>query len=234
MEDREVMLQEYNNLWNEKLIHKQSIRKFHNYLTYFTAIGSLALTFHGISASDIFKASVDPASANYIANHLSDVIYLFLIPLTPILIITLTFPINDIFHVYVIGNQILQIESKINFFSNNGRLLAWESFVCPTVYRGERTMESDDQITNLIKVGDYMLLFPALITICAFSTYISIVYLSQKVSCVIALLYLAIVLYMVGTILFLGLRLSSYISTKGLIAKIIKYRNTVQRLQELS
>ena len=31
MEDREVLLQEYNNLWNEKLIHKESIRKFHNY-----------------------------------------------------------------------------------------------------------------------------------------------------------------------------------------------------------
>ncbi len=37
MDDREVLFQEYNNLWNEKLVYKQSIRKFHNYLSYITA-----------------------------------------------------------------------------------------------------------------------------------------------------------------------------------------------------
>ncbi len=57
MDDREVLFQEYNNLWNEKLVHKQSIRKFHNYLSYITAIGSLALAFYGISASDFFQTS---------------------------------------------------------------------------------------------------------------------------------------------------------------------------------
>ena len=43
-----ILIQEYNNLWKEKLVHKENIRKFHNYITYFTAIGSLALVFFGI------------------------------------------------------------------------------------------------------------------------------------------------------------------------------------------
>ena len=37
MDASEILTQEYNNLWAEKLVHKQGIRKFHNYLTYITA-----------------------------------------------------------------------------------------------------------------------------------------------------------------------------------------------------
>lgn len=37
MDDREVLFQEYNNLWNEKLVHKQSIRKFQDWYGKYTA-----------------------------------------------------------------------------------------------------------------------------------------------------------------------------------------------------
>ena len=226
MEQRELLVQEYNNLWNEKLIHKQSIRKFHNYLTYLTAIGSLALTFHGVSAQDFFKAGVDPATANHIINNLSNVIHLFFIPLTPIVVITLTFPINDIFHVYAIGNQIGQVECKINALSSNDTLLVWEHSVCPAVYGGEKDAESGDSVTNVISTGDYMLLFPALFMICAFSTYISIMYLCQKMGCGLAILYFGIVIYMLGAIVFLGLKLKSHTGPKSLLTKVIQNKNS--------
>src|ERR1035437_6857008 len=162
MEERDILIHEYNNLWNEKLIHKQNIRKFHYYLTYLTAIGSLALAFHGVSAQDFIKASVDLTTADNIIKNLSSIIYLFFIPFTPIVIMTLTFPINDIFHVYAIGNQIGQVECKINAISKNDKLLVWEHSVCPAVYGGEKMMDSDERITNVISAGDYMLLFPVL------------------------------------------------------------------------
>lgn len=225
MEEREILLQEYNNLWNEKIIHKQSIRKFHHYLTYLTAIGSLALTFHGVSAQDLYKASIDPATANYIVNNLPNIIHLFFIPLFPIVIITLTFPLNDIFHVYAIGNQIGQVELKINAISNNNRLLVWEHSVCPAVYGGEKVMESDDPIINIISAGDYMLLFPALFIMCAFSTYISITYLCQKAGCGLAIVYFAVVIYMLGAIVFLGLKLKNHTGPKALLARVIEHKN---------
>ena len=84
MDDREVLFQEYNNLWNEKLVHKQSIRKFHNYLSYITAIGSLALAFYGISASDFFKVGVDPALTNHILKNAGSIVRLFFIAFTPV------------------------------------------------------------------------------------------------------------------------------------------------------
>lgn len=229
MEERDILINEYNNLWSEKLIHKQSIRKFHNYLTYITAIGSLALTFHGVSAQDIFKASFDATTANYIVNNLSNIVHLFFIPLTPVVIITLTFPINDIFHTYAIGNQIGQDERKINAMFNNDKLLVWEHSVCHAVYGGEKIAKSNDRITNVISVGDYTLLIPALITICAISSYVSINYICEKAGCGLAILYFAILLYMVGAIAFLGLKLRSYTGPESCLARVIQQKNSELR-----
>ena len=66
MDTIEILLQEYNNLWSEKEVHLQGIRKFHNYLTYITAIGSLALAFHGLNAQDVISSITDPAKASFI------------------------------------------------------------------------------------------------------------------------------------------------------------------------
>jgi hypothetical protein len=234
MDEREIMIQEYNNLWNEKLVHKQNIRKFHNYLTYVTAIGSLALTFYGVSGQDFIKASINPATADHIVNNFSNIVQLFFIPLTPIVIMMLTFPINDIFHTYAIGNQIGQIECKINTISNNETLLVWEHSVCPAVYGGEIVIESDNPITNVITVGDYMLLFPALLMVCAFSTYISIVYLCQKAGCGLSILYFALVIYMLGAIVFLGLKLKNYTGPKALLTRVIQHKNFAAGGKELT
>ncbi|MBP9012191.1 MAG: hypothetical protein KBG22_01125 [Smithella sp.] len=226
MDESKIMVQEYNNLWNEKLIHKQNIRKFHNYLTYFTAIGSLALTFHGVSAPDLFKASIDSSTANNIANKIPEIVNIFLILLTPILIMTLTFPINDIFHTYAIGNQIGQIECKINSILENDILLLWEHSICPAVYGGEKVFESDKPITNVISFGDYTLLLPTLYMVIVFSTYISVKYLCEK-SFFFSISYSILVIYMIGALLFLGSRLKDCTSPNSLLNKVISYKNRI-------
>ena len=82
----DILLNEYNNLWNEKLIHKQSIRKFHNYLTYLTAIGSLALTFYGVSTTDIFKLGADPQTTTLFVKHARDIVNLVFVPFAPLVV----------------------------------------------------------------------------------------------------------------------------------------------------
>ena len=140
MDHYEILIQEYNNLWNEKMIHKQGIRKFHNYLTYITTLGSLALAFHGVSMSDFFNTAIDPSKATYLIQNASNIVHLFFIPFTPIILITITFPLNDIFHTYAIGSQISEIERKINMISNK-KILVWEHSICPKIYGGEKSAE---------------------------------------------------------------------------------------------
>lgn len=226
MNESKALIQEYNNLWNEKLIHKQNIRKFHNYLTYLTAIGSLALTFYGVSTQDFIKASVDISTANNMANNLPKIVNLFLLSLTPILIMTLTFPINDLFHIYAIGNQIGQIECKINDILNNNKVLLWEHSVCPAVYGGEKVFKSDEPITNVISFGDYLLLLPVLYLICVFSIYLSINYLCQmKHYYILPNLYAGLIIYMMGSIIFLGVKIKKYTGPNSLLNKVIHHKN---------
>lgn len=197
MDDREVLFQEYNNLWSEKLVHKQSIRKFHNYLTYITAIGSLALAFHGISANDFFKAGIDPALANHIIRNAGNIVRLFFITLTPVVLITLTFPLNDIYHIYAMGHQLGELEIKINSKSGNQNLLTWEHIVCPIVYGGEKMHvgQVETKLTNIISRGDILLLVPAIATLCIASTVISFVYISDEVGCLFAVGYVLLVVH---------------------------------------
>jgi hypothetical protein len=182
MDAREIMIQEYNNLWNEKLVHKQSIRKFHNYLTYITAIGSIAMAFHGISMQDFFKVGVDPATTNQVLQNAASIVHLFFVAFTPVVIITLTFPLNDIYHIYVMAHQLGELEKKINAQSDNQKLLTWEHVVCPVVYGGQKitTGQVETKLTNIITLGDLLLLAPAIGCLCAFATYVSSLYIYEK------------------------------------------------------
>lgn len=226
MEDRDILLQEYNTLWNEKIIHKQSIRKFHNYLTYLTAICSLALTFHGVSAQEFFK---NPDVMNQALQNAASIVHLFFIPFTPIVIITLIFPLNDLFHIYVMGNQIGQIEKKINSLSRDNQLLVWEHAICPVVYGGEKikTDASEFRITNLISAGDKLLLVPVLFLVCVSATILSAIYLFDKLGCLATVVYVLLIVYMISSIVSLVLKLLSYTKPEGFLAKAIQLKNPV-------
>ncbi len=223
MDDREVLFQEYNNLWNEKIVHKQSIRKFHNYLTYITAIGSLALAFHGVSANDFFKVGADPALTNHILRNAGSIVRLFFIAFTPVVLITLTFPINDIFHIYVMGHQIGELEKRINSESGNKILLTWEHVVCPVVYGGEKVdvEKIDTKLANTIALGDILLLAPAMAMLCVVSTVISSSYICEKLGCLFTVGYILVIAYMVAIIVLLALKVKHYTGANGPIAGIV-------------
>lgn len=232
MDKNEILLQEYNNLWNEKLIHKQSIRKFHNYLTYISAIGSLALTFYGVSTQDFFKAFIDQQTGNHLAQNANNIIHLFFVPFAPLVFLTLTFPINDLFHIYVIGNHIGHIESKINL-NNSENLLLWEHRVCPGVYGG--TVENNEKkINNLIQAGDYLLLFPLLVGLCASSILISYFFIQTKFGRYYDCIYLLVVAYMFFSVVWLGWNLLQYTKPNGILSLMISSRNTTPDIADNS
>lgn len=219
MNAQEILIQEYNNLWNEKLLHKTGIRKFHNYLTYITAIGSLALAFHGLNAQDIIAAANNSVKAKEIIENASSIMHLFFIPFTPVLLITLTFPLNDMFHIYAIGNHIGKLEKKINMMEGS-EILEWEHRVCPKVYGGESD-SNGNKISNIITMGDALLLIPALFLLGFISTYISTAFLYQKLPIYWCAGYLILIIYMVCMVLFISLKLKNYTSPNGLLTKII-------------
>jgi hypothetical protein len=229
MDDREVLFHEYNNLWNEKLVHKQSIRKFHNYLTYITAIGSLAMAFHGVSASDFFKVPVDPAMTNHILKNAGSIVQLFFIAFTPVVLITLTFPLNDIYHIYVMGHQIGELEKKINAESGKKSLLTWEHLVCPVVYGGQKVKvgQIETKLTNTIALGDFLLLAPVLALICLFSTVASSVYICQKLGCLYTVAYVLVIAYMVAIVVVLGSKVKHYTGANGPIAGIVAAKHAL-------
>lgn len=223
MEENQIMLQEYSNLWNEKLIHKQGIRKFHNYLTYISAIGSLALTFYGVSTQDFFKAAIDPQTGNHLVQNAANIVHLFFVPFAPVVFVTLTFPINDLFHIYVIGNQIGNIEEKINNM-NKKQLLVWEHSICPAVYGGA-VKNKKEKVTNPISLGDFLLLFPFLAGLCGMSVWLSLDFLELKFGCTVKRIYIGIIVYMFIALLVLGWKLLKATKPNGILATLIKSRN---------
>lgn len=227
MDDIEILLAEYNNLWNEKILHKTNIRKFHNYLTYITAIGSLALTFHGISTTDIFKATTNPDIANNLFPQARNILLLFFVPFAPVLLLTLTFPLNDLFHIYIIGTRIGEIEKKINNINDKKILLQWEHEICPATY-GKNIPPQLDKVsysmTNIISASDYLLLIPLLIIIGLFTTDLGFAFLLEKTSILLSLIYLCLVGYMFSVVVILGRRLLIY--SKGNISRLISYLST--------
>jgi ABC-type multidrug transport system fused ATPase/permease subunit len=222
MEEEQIMLAEYNNLWQEKVAHKQSIRKFHNYLTYITAIGSLALTFHGVSTEDFVLNSIKPAGA---AKPL-EIILMFFVAYAPVLFITLTFPLNDLFQIYVIGTHIGQLELRINTIKGNRKVLFWEHSVCPIIFGGkliEGKGSPTEKVTNLIRAGDNFLFVPLLLLLSGITTWLGYKYLLYKLGYWYAIPYLCGVSYMAIVLIILGRKLYNYTLHDGLLKKTIEY-----------
>ncbi|MCI5219206.1 MAG: hypothetical protein D3914_08455 [Candidatus Electrothrix sp. LOE2] len=216
----EILIQEYNNLWNEKLIHKEGIRKFHNYLTYITAIGSLVLAFNGLSLQDVINAVTDPAKAAILKANAENIINIFFVAFTPVLLLTITFPLNDVFHIFAIGNHLGNIEKKINLLTGN-KLLSWEHGVCPKVYGGEKDHEGN-RVENVISLGDSLILIPCLFLMAGFSTWHGACFMYEKIGIGYLIAYLTLIVYMLGIIIALALKIRSYTLPKGPLNTVIR------------
>ena len=155
MDQVEIMLQEYNNLWKEKLVHKESLRKFYNYLSYLSSVGSLALVFLGLSASAFFGDKI-PA-------HAKDLVQLACIPLPPIIILFASFILNDLFQLYTIGTYVGSIEQRVNAMAESDQPLRWEHKICTVVFGDAKsTAPGDNQvgISNLIRRNNTFITVP--------------------------------------------------------------------------
>lgn len=176
MERIHVLLAEYNNLWQEKLIHKQQISKFMNYLVYLASTASLILTFIGLSPSDIFKD-------DKIYHRTMDIATMLLIPFVPVICIILTFRIADFYHIYVIGYQIERIENMINEIIGVSNILTWQSQTCQAAYP-LASMQGCDQsrpkVRNLIKLTEFYIFMPLMVGLCLLTWIIGSIFLYNK------------------------------------------------------
>lgn len=226
----EILIQEYNNLWNEKLIHKEGIRKFHNYLTYITAIGSLVLAFNGLSLQDVISSVTDPAKEAALRANAENIINIFFISFTPVLLLTITFPLNDMFHIFAIGNHIGNIEGKINMLMNSN-LLSWEHKICPRVYGGEKDHDGH-KVENIISLGDSLILIPSLLLLAGFSSWHGANFIYKKIGIGYLIAYITLITYMTGIIIALALKLKSYTLPEGHLSNTIKNIHNTYTIQE--
>ena len=172
MDTLDILTNEYNNLWHEKLLHKQSIRKFHYYITYITSVSSFVETFIGLSLTGLIKGIENPS---YNPVHIA---IMLMIPLTPIVLLLVSFAINDLFQIYVIGTQIGNIEKKFNNILGINTLLTWEHRICPVVYGGSIDIKLGycgsnlEPISNVIRLSDYLILLPFVLTVCGIASFL--------------------------------------------------------------
>jgi len=193
----DALVKEYNNLWNEKLLHKQSIRKFQNYITYLFSMGSIALSFKGVSAVDIFK-ELGGNNQQFI-NNVAEAIYILFVPFTPVVCIIITFIINDMFQIYVMGTQIGYIERRINALLGSNPILSWEHRICPVVFGGAGDRREKKYI-NLIRLSNSLVYFPLVIFVSFLTSYYAAQFLWWRISPTIGLLYVFVIVMFIGVI----------------------------------
>ena len=216
----------------EKNVHKASIRKFHNYLTYVATIGSLALALNGLSFQDLIGN--DPGKSQFLAIHGKDILNLIFVPFAPVVLITLTFPINDTFHIYTIGGQIAALERRINELCMKINL-TWEHVVCPYVYGGRRFGDGT-KVKNLIVLGDIFLLGPAILILTTVTSVLGYKYVCKLtpeyvIPCqdIWGYIYACIVLYMFGFVGYLLYNLYNYVKSDGPLAHAMSEVNLLQQ-----
>ncbi|MCX5905584.1 MAG: hypothetical protein NTV89_19410 [Proteobacteria bacterium] len=215
MEKVDALFQEYNNLWHEKLMHKESIRKFNNYISYLISMGSLALTFQGVSSADFFREVLSNANNPALLKKINDIIILAFLPFTPVVLIVMSFAMNDLFQIYVIGTQIGCIERKINVLLETS-LLSWEHLVCPVVYGGKLIKDKQQHehaLVNIIRKNNNFIFVPFVGLVCLFTSTIAAAFLLSKNHPYLFALYVIILFWLIGTLIYTGTKLNQY--TKG-------------------
>jgi hypothetical protein len=225
MNELDVLLGEYNNLWQEKIVHKQSLRKLKGYLSYLTSIISLSLTFLGMSATDIFNSVVNNGSSSSIASNFSNIFPLISIPFTPIVLIIASFALNDLFQIYVIGTHIGNIEKKFNVILNNSNLLTWEHKICPVIYGGKRLEDHGEKLTNIISWNDIRIFFPFVISLCAVTLYFGGDFILGE-NKFLFWVYVAIVTYLIFSFVQIGLKLFKYTKADSTLTTTLTLLNT--------
>lgn len=214
MDALDALLGEYNNLWQEKVVHKQSIRKLKGYLSYLTSILSIALTFMGLSTTDIFKTVLNNNNSANLISNFSIIFTLVSIPFTPIVILIASFALNDLFHIYVIGNHIGDIEKKINEMLQKKNLLTWEHRICPVAYGGQKI--GDKSFKNIIAWSDTRIFFPIVISLCFITIYYGGRFIYEK-STIVFGLYAGVIIYLVWSFVRIGMKLFEYTKANSVL-----------------
>lgn len=237
----DILLREYDNLWQEKLLHKQSLRKFHTYISFLISIGSLALTFKGVSTTDIMKTALEHlGKTNIIENmkileNAADAILLLCIPLTPIILLIASYAINDLFQIYVIGSQIGNIERKINIILDKQTLL-WEHRICAAVYGRSEKIYKEFKIapvSNLIRLSDKIIFIPFIIIVCLIASYVGAQYVFIKFGKLYYSLYLFLTFYLIGANLWLLWELNNYTKDESLLSKSLCSLNMIANKRKI-
>jgi hypothetical protein len=228
MDQIDILLKEYGNLFQEKLIHKQSIRKLKGYISYLTSILSLSLTFMGISTTDFFKSVSSENGIPYLVSHFSDIFILISIPFTPIVLLVASFAVNDLFQIYVIGTQIGNIEKKINDIAKSN-LLLWEHHICPVVYGGGQ-IEKMRPVKNVIALSDAYIFFPFVYSLIIVTLFFGGRYIALKNMGLYAL-FAVINLYFLGAFLWVGKALLNVVKADSSLTVVMKDLNSVSQKQ---
>jgi len=226
MERINVLLNEYNNLWQEKITHKQSLRKLKGYLTYLSSLLSLSLTFLGISATDTFKDLLTKNAtsvASSLAANFYSVFMLISIPFTPLVILIGSFAVNDLFQIYVIGNHIGNTEVKINKLLGNQNYLSWEHAVCPVVYGGREI--NNNIFKNIIALSDAMIFFPIVISLCLLTSGSSAYFIYSK-NKMLFWVYIIVMCYLFASMFRIGKKLYQYTKADSELSKTLASINS--------
>lgn len=210
-----LLLQEYNNLWQEKLVHKQQLRKLNNYLSYLTSMASLALTLLGLSATEFFaKFMKDEGQQAF--NYAAQAISLICIPFTPVVIVVLSFTLTELYHIYVMGLHIGGLEKRMNQLAQvAGPGLTWEHQVCALAYAEGGGKGESEATLNLVGFNTkWLLALPAalvsLITaVVGFKTLVR--YDLWWLTVLVAAIYLSLIV----AVMISGCKMMAYTAGKG-------------------
>lgn len=218
MESRELLLAEYNNLWQEKIAHKASLRKLKGYVSYFTSIISGSLTIFGLSSSDIFKTLSSAKDAAVLAQNISNAVKVVSIPAVPIIMLLGSFALNELFQIYVIGNHIGNIEAKANKLLGCD-IFSWEHKVCPVVYGGKKTKDGR-KLTNVIAMNDYYLFFPFVGILTTIMMVFAINFL-MSINVTICLLYAGLLAFLLYGLIRVSWKLKKYTEADSELSRAI-------------
>jgi hypothetical protein len=145
----DVLMAEYRCLWDEKLVHKQELKKFQGYLNYLIPTGSVALAVGGaklVEAAEGVVKELAPVG-------LRDFLTLLIFPLALVLPLVAIFVTTEMFHIHVISRHIANLERRIS--AETGSRLLWESEVSPAVYY-RKPVGDYGHLANPIEWGAYV------------------------------------------------------------------------------
>ncbi|SDO67639.1 hypothetical protein [Desulforhopalus singaporensis] len=203
MDNPELLLGEYNNLWSEKNTHKIQLRKFKGYLSYFTSIMTGSLSIFGLSTTELFQTISNSKDPAILTQNITNVLNIISVPAVPIILLISSFAINELFQIYVIGNTIGNIEKKLNKLTGEN-IYSWEHKICPVVYGGKDN-HNGKKLTNIILLNDVLIFFPLMLILTTILVVFALNFLYN---------YNLILLYSYAAILFLMLLGIIYVATK--------------------